>query len=202
MTAQGRVDLPVPTALTSERLVLKPWRLEDAPAMYELLQDPLIREYSGLSDMFTLEQVQWYIGVNLAEGRANGSAVAFSIRIGPAGQIVGSAGLLNIRPRRGLFSSAAACTLWLGAPYRGLGIATEALRTVARWGFEGLRLDRIEAYHYPDNHAVGAVNARVGFSTPVVLRSAGVRDGRLTGIAFSELIPADLDGPVREAGGA
>ncbi|MCI0776922.1 MAG: GNAT family N-acetyltransferase [Chloroflexi bacterium] len=53
---------------------------------------------------------------------------------------------------------------WLAAPARGHGAATEAVRTLARWGFETLPIERIELLTDPDNSASQRVAQRAGFA--------------------------------------
>ncbi len=46
---------------------------------------------------------------------------------------------------------------WIGLPYWGRGLATQALRLVIQFGFEQLGLNRIAAGHFADNPASGRV---------------------------------------------
>jgi ribosomal-protein-alanine N-acetyltransferase len=59
---------------------------------------------------------------------------------------------------------------WLSTNKQGLGIATEAVRRVVRFGFAGLNLHRIQASCHPQNHAAAAVVKRAGFREEGLLR--------------------------------
>ena len=51
---------------------------------------------------------------------------------------------------------------WIGTPFWGRGIATEAAKEMLRYGFEELRLHRIFAEHFAHNPASGRVLAKIG----------------------------------------
>ncbi|MEX2245061.1 MAG: GNAT family N-acetyltransferase [Dehalococcoidia bacterium] len=52
---------------------------------------------------------------------------------------------------------------WLAAEARGRGAATDAVRTVARWAFHALAVDRIDLRTDSGNHASQRVAMRSGF---------------------------------------
>jgi RimJ/RimL family protein N-acetyltransferase len=51
---------------------------------------------------------------------------------------------------------------WIGVPYWGKGYATEAARTMVRYGFDTLGLHRIFAGHVADNIASARVLKKIG----------------------------------------
>jgi len=51
---------------------------------------------------------------------------------------------------------------WLGVPYWGQGYATEAARSLMRYGFEELGLHRMFASHFRHNPASGEVLKKIG----------------------------------------
>ena len=52
---------------------------------------------------------------------------------------------------------------WIGAPYAGRGYMTEATQLVCDFGFESLRLHRIEASCLPHNEPSKKLLQRLGF---------------------------------------
>lgn len=58
---------------------------------------------------------------------------------------------------------------WIGKPFWGRGLATAALRLLLRFGFETLKLNRVEAGHFDYNPASGRVMEKAG------LRREGLR---------------------------
>ena len=53
---------------------------------------------------------------------------------------------------------------WLGEPYWNRGYASEAATALRDYAFEALKLERIVAGHYADNHASGRMLTKLGLS--------------------------------------
>jgi len=51
---------------------------------------------------------------------------------------------------------------WIGQPYWGSGLATEAVTALLRFAFEDLELNRVQASYLPRNPASGRVLEKVG----------------------------------------
>jgi RimJ/RimL family protein N-acetyltransferase len=82
---------------------------------------------------------------------------------------------------------------WCAAELRGRGLTTRALRLVCRYGFDELRLGRLELITDPDNRASQRVAEKVGFSREGVLRSHLVHpDGRRRDSVMFSLLPGEL----------
>ncbi|MGO9742894.1 MAG: GNAT family N-acetyltransferase [Roseiarcus sp.] len=64
--------------------------------------------------------------------------------------------------RRGV-AQTATLGYWMGARHAGKGVMTRAVGVVSRWGFQHLRLHRIEAACLPENAASRALLERNGF---------------------------------------
>ena len=75
---------------------------------------------------------------------------------------------------------------------RGRGVATRAVRLIARWAFAELRLARLELTCAPDNDAAQRVAERCGFTREGVLRShMPFKGGRRDTVVFG-LLPGEL----------
>jgi len=61
---------------------------------------------------------------------------------------------------------------WLGSPFRGRGIMTEACRTVVEYCFRELDLNRVEIRCAAGNQASRAIPARLGFRHEATLKEA------------------------------
>ncbi len=146
--------------IATERLLLRPLRLDDAESIHRLVNDwEVVRMLSqlpfpyprALADKWiasTLEQIERGSGYHLAiTGQENGREM-----------LIGCIGLrLDIKPRVGNLG------YWIGRRYWGHGVATEAAARLSRWALANLDLDRLEAHVAVDNPASGAVLRRAGF---------------------------------------
>jgi [ribosomal protein S5]-alanine N-acetyltransferase len=68
---------------------------------------------------------------------------------------------------------------WLGEPYWGRGICTEALRAVTQYAMEHHGLTRIFALPFAHNVASCRVLEKAGFSVEGRLRRSAIKDGRI-----------------------
>ena len=95
-----------------------------------------------------------------AEDIAADESFAFLIFDSTSDALLGGLTLGGIR--RGV-AQAATLGYWMGAPHAGQGRMTRAVAAVARFGFDSLRLHRIEAACIPDNAPSIALLERNGF---------------------------------------
>ena len=95
-----------------------------------------------------------------AEEIAADESFAFLIFDATSDELLGGLTLGGIR--RGV-AQAATLGYWMGAPHAGKGHMTRAVAAVVRFGFDTLRLHRIEAACIPDNASSIALLERNGF---------------------------------------
>jgi ribosomal-protein-alanine N-acetyltransferase len=95
-----------------------------------------------------------------AEDMAGDESFAFLIFDSTSEELLGGLTLGGIR--RGV-AQAATLGYWMGAPHAGKGHMTRAVAAVVRFGFDSLRLHRIEAACIPDNAPSIALLERNGF---------------------------------------
>lgn len=102
------------------------------------------------------------------EDYAQGTAIALFIVEKASGKLVGGITLGNIR--HGVCQSAH-IGYWMGERYAGRGLMTDALNVLVRFGFDTLKLHRIEAACIPDNARSIRVLEKAGFQREGLLRS-------------------------------
>lgn len=162
--------------IETERLILRPWREEDAPAMYKYASDPRIGPSAGWpvheSEQDSLEVIR----------RLQSQREVYAVVPKDVGEPVGSAGLsMNRRYRMGRRS--AELGFWTGAPYWGRGYAAEAAMALIERGFTELALREIWCASYQGNLRSERVQEKCGF-----IRQGTVRDvrGVLPGTSHDE----------------
>lgn len=98
----------------------------------------------------------------------------FAIQYGD--QLVGTVGLV---PQPDVYRISAELGYWIGEPYWGKGIATEAVKLMIRYGFDQLGLKRIYAGVFDFNKASCRVLEKAGFSLESIRKQAAVKNGRI-----------------------
>ena len=188
--ARAMPELHYPTPpLADDVVLLRPWREADVPDNVMAFSDPVIQRFSWpLATPFTEEDARGYFaGQELA--RLRGEEVQFAV-VSPREeeQLLGCASLYSLNREQG----SAAVGYWLTPQARGRGVASTAVRLLAKWGFTTLGLVRIELTCGPDNDASQRVAARCGFVQEGVMRShMSFKGGRRDTMLFS-LLPGEL----------
>jgi RimJ/RimL family protein N-acetyltransferase len=123
------------------------------------------------------------------QARLRGEALSFALA-GPRDQdvVLGSVSLEDVRRDRGR----AAVGYWLAPQARGRGLATQAVRLLARWAFAELGLARLELTCGPGNEASQHVAERCGFSREGLLRSHVPFKGTRRDSVLYSLLPSEL----------
>jgi RimJ/RimL family protein N-acetyltransferase len=158
--------------LHGERCVLRRWRSGDEHALVALVNDPAVARYTAnIPYPYTEADARWWI----AAGCTTGGNLQFAITIDgtPAGGIGITLGGMG---RRGT----GVVGYWLGRPYWGQGIATDALRTLTDYAVAELGLVRLWALVMAPNVASARVLEKAGYVREATLRSAIVdREGNV-----------------------
>jgi ribosomal-protein-alanine N-acetyltransferase len=109
-------------------------------------------------------------------------------------RLVGGLNVSNVR--RGI-AQTASIGYWIGAPYAGRGLMTDAVRAVALFAFANLRLHRLEAACLPTNAASMRVLEKTGFRLEGQARQYLKIDGRWQDHSLYALLQSDLQSDQR-----
>ena len=133
--------------LETERLILRGWRDEDADSLFKYASDERIGPAAGWIPHRDVSYSRAVIRTIFAKDEVYAICAK-----GNAKEPIGSIGLtLEGSPERPLKSLEAELGYWVGVPYWGQGIATEAAMEVLRHGFEDLRLKRVYCGYFQGN---------------------------------------------------
>jgi RimJ/RimL family protein N-acetyltransferase len=158
----------------------------DLPALIELCQDPEIPRWTRVPSPYgEREAAEWFD--RQASAREEGTLLNLIVVDG-ADRVLGSCGIVEVDWDEGR------CELgyMLAAEARGRGLMTRAVRTICRWIFEAMPIDRIAITAEPDNEVSCRVAERAGFSFEGVLRSYFVNKGVRRDAASYSLIRGEL----------
>ena len=174
------IDLPTEVVRT-ERLVLRPYRPDNAEAVHRACQDADIQRWLRVPSPYTEADAVQFATETTVSARAQGQALMTAVEAD--GQLVGSAGLHFSRGPLG-----PAVGYWLAPWGRGRGFAAEAAHALAEWGLR-LGAPRVHLMADVGNTASQAVAVRAGFLREGVVRSClNYRDGtRGDAVLFSRL---------------
>ena len=157
--------------LRSERLLLLPWGEEHIDAITEACQDPDIQRYVPLPGPYTRADAERFVRTAAPAGRAAGTDVVFGVVHAETGEVLGAVGLHRFKDLGRACGGVGDIGYWTAPWARNQGYMTEAVRTVCGWGFEHLRLARIQWIAVVGNEPSWRVVQKLGFTREGTLRA-------------------------------
>ena len=141
--------------IVTERLVLRPLEARDRARLIQLANNwRVAKNLSTMPYPYTEAAADDWLGKQ-ADLWAGGKTVNLAIALD--GEMIGGTGV-GVR-----YHGEWEMGYWLGEPYWNRGYASEAARGLRDYAFCELKLEKIVAGHYADNHASGAILTKLGF---------------------------------------
>ena len=175
----------LPEELSDGVVTLRPWRLDDLPAMVDACNDPTLHRWLPMipypySEDDGREFIERQPERN-AEGAGN-----LGVFDTASGELLGAIGF---RPHH---FDVYELGYWTHRDHRGRGITPRALRLLARWAVDELGAKRLQLHAEVDNVASQRVAEKAGFTREGIRRSYVETDGvRRDAVGFS-LLPDEL----------
>lgn len=143
-------------SLETKRLILRPWKEDDAEECFEYAKDPRVGPPAGWPPHKNVEETREIISSILS------APETYAIVLKETGSVIGSIALMfsTDHIERG---DEAELGYWIGVPYWGRGLVPEASRELLRHGFEDLKLERIWCAYYEGNEKSKRVQEKLGF---------------------------------------
>ena len=177
-------DRTQPT-LHTQRLILRPFSLADALAVQQLAGDRAVAASTlSIPHPYPDGLAEAWIRTH-PEQFANGKAITLAITL-IDNRLCGSIGL-ELVPEFHL----AELGYWIGVPFWGQGYCTEAAQQLIDYGFQELKLNRIQGTHYTDNPASGRVMEKLGMVYEGCRRQHTCKDGVFKDIKLYGLLRQD-----------
>ena len=148
--------------LSGPRVVLRPWRADDADAVTAACQDPEIQRWTQVPVPYGREDAEGFLS-DIAEATLADGGALFAVVIS-GGALAGSIGLFP--PDDGVGEIG----YWTVADHRGRGYTAEALGVLAEWALSERGLHRVELHVDPANTGSRRVAERAGFTAEGVVR--------------------------------
>ena len=185
--ARGGVFADLPE-LETERLLLRKMRLDDAQAMFAYASDPEVTRYVIWETHGSIEDSENFLRF-ADKGYERGDFGGWGVVLKDSGAFIGTCGVdVNFAPEH----ARAELGYVLSREHWGKGLMPEAVRTVIRFGFGRMELNRIQARCVAENTASARVMEKVGMTYEGTLRASeyikgAFRDMRIYSILRREL---------------
>lgn len=156
--------LEVNSSPSEGKLILRPLREEDIPAIYEACQDPTISAFTRVPYPYEKEMAEEFVrGCDLSY--RNHQEIVFAIE--KDGVFAGTIGLHGIQ----LTDHCAEVGYWIEKSHRGSGLCTAALQSILDLSLNIMAFRRIEGMADFNNIASQRVMERAGMVRDALLRN-------------------------------
>ena len=149
----GRLRQPT---LDADGLVVRPWQLHDAAAVFQAYQDPAIQRWHVRRMTDLAEASFWISSWPNRWSEETGADWAVTT----ASTVIGRVGIKRLDLWEGVAEELA---YWVIPAARGRNTAARAVAAVSNWSFTVLGLHRLELLHATDNEASCRVADKAGF---------------------------------------
>lgn len=167
--------------LETERLILRPWADEDAPALYRYASDPCVGPAAGWPVHTSAEH-----SLNVIRTVFAGPEETYAVVLKATGEPVGSAGIMTgEHGNEPLPDGEAEIGYWIGVPYWGQGLIPEAVRALLARCFTELGCRAVWCCYFDGNEKSRRVQEKCGFThhhTDTVDTALGERPTHFTRI--------------------
>jgi [ribosomal protein S5]-alanine N-acetyltransferase len=174
--------------IQTERLVLRPFTLTDAPQVKALAGDRKIYERTLLVPHPYEDGIaeSWIATHQTCFYEGSGAVFAICLQNGP---LIGAIEL----HRAGSYNRAE-LGYWIGTKYWNRGYCTEAAKAILEYGFNVFWCHKISATHFIGNTASGRVMEKIGMKCEGVLRDEVLKDGKyVTVLRYAILNPRETE---------
>lgn len=172
--------------LETERLILRPMRISDARDLYEYARDPEVSRHVLWDAHQSVFQSRQFLRAAIRQYR-KGLPGSFAIALKESDRMIGTIGFMWVN----VDHKSAEVGYSLSRDYWNQGLMTEALRAVIAFGFDELRLNRIEAQHDTDNPASGRVMDHVGMQFEGIMRQRLKNKGKFVDVVNYAILRSD-----------
>jgi len=172
--------------LTTERLRLSALTEADIPLIVHYANNNNVARYTAnLPHPYAAADAAFWLNM-ASEGLKEKNHFIFALRNKETNAFMGGMGL-RLHPQ----FNRAELGFWLGEPFWGQGLTSEAVAAIIQFGFGELGLRKITAHHILVNGASGKVMLKNGMKQEGLLRKEMVRDGLEHDVAVYGLLVED-----------
>lgn len=175
--------------IRTARLVLRPVRIDDAPLVFEQCSDPRVPRLMTWAPHREPGETRTFLAACVT-GRQQDRGYVWAIwEEGKFRGLVGIEGV--VRQLVAVRADRAELGYWLGIPFHGRGLMTEAAAAATAFAFTRLALHKVTVHAMAENRASLRVIEKLGFSRVGVKRQDLFRDGSWHDQVASEMLADD-----------
>lgn len=173
--------------IETERLILRPLRLDDASAMYNnWASDDEVSQYVTWPTHANLQETQELLA-SWVKAYQEDDFYTWGMEIKATGQLIGTFAFVGFSDR----DQVAELGYCLGKDWWNQAYTTEAGQAILAFGFNQVGLNRIQAVHDVRNPASGRVMEKLGMTLEGVIRQARLVKGQFVSINLYGLLAQD-----------
>lgn len=173
---------PFPT-LTTDRMILRKTKIEDAEEVFIMRSDPGLLAYVDRDPAKTIDEARAFIQL-ITDNLDNNVGVSWAMTLKDSDKMIGAIAIWRIdkENHRGEIGYV------LLTEYQGKGLMLEAIQAVTDYAFKEMKLHSLEANINPDNLASQRVLERAGFVREAYFRENYYFNGRFIDSAIYSLL--------------
>lgn len=153
-----------PPAFITERLILRPFRIGDAEALFAYGSDAETTQYMIFERHKTIQDTLDFINSEL-ENYKKGNCYDYAFVLKETGGVIGSGGCMAVNAPH-----SAEIGYIIDKKYWGKGLVPEAMAALLDFFIKELKIKRIEAKHFVGNEKSGRVMQKLGMQYEGLLR--------------------------------
>jgi len=177
--------------LVLERCEIRSWEKRDVRSLAHHANNRRI--WRNVRDQFPFPYSTADAEVWIRTARSMRPETSFAIAVD--GEAVGAIG---IELKDDVYRRSAEIGYWLGEPYWGRGITSEALTAFTNWVFGHFALDRLYAHVFEWNPASARVLEKAGYGLEARMRRAVIKDGQTIDVLLYAMLPDHGSPPENE----
>ncbi|HYO50041.1 MAG TPA: GNAT family protein [Chloroflexia bacterium] len=179
-------DLPT---LETVRLLLRKVTPDDAQDVFEYAIDPEVARYTTWEPHQSIEDSRLFVA-RLMEGYAAGKVTTWGMVHKADSKLIGMCGFAEWIP----YHARAEVGYAMSRKYWGQGLMTEAVRAVIAFGFETMRLNRVEARCLVENVGSARVMEKAGMRFEGILRQHMYAKGTYDDLKMYSILRQEWNG--------
>ena len=184
----GEVLKDLPT-LETDRLILRKMSLDDAEAVFAYASDPEVSRYVIWETHRSIEESRAFLKLAIAKYE-NGGEPDWGIIYKGDHRLLGTCGIAAWEPDH----ARAELGYVLSRDYWGRGLMAEAVRAMIRFGFDRMKLNRVEARCIAENTASARVMEKAGMVYEGTLRQRELIKGAYRDMKVFSILRGELRG--------